>query len=279
MTAPMNRNPKNRSEDIKCFALSLVLLLIVQFLTGCAGIVSSSASHSAPPTPLRIASSSIPAAAAQTPYTVALTATGGTSPYVWSIKSGSLPTGLSLVASSGQISGVTSQVGSFPFSIQVQDSSSPAQAATQALALNVAAATTPVSITTTSLSSGQEGAAYNGTLSATGGTTPYTWSVVSGSLPTGLSLSPSTGQIGGTSTSSGTFSFVAQVKDSSSPAQTATQALSISIAATVPILTITTSSVPNGQQGTTYSSALHASGGTAPLIGPFLPVSCLLGQA
>ncbi len=85
------------------------------------------------------------------------------------------------------------------------------------------------SITTTSLPSGTVGTAYNQTLKATGGTTPYTWSVVSGTLPQSLSLNSSTGAITGTPTTSGTSNFTIQVADSSSPQQTATQALSITV--------------------------------------------------
>ncbi len=57
---------------------------------------------------------------------------------------------------------------------------------------------TPLAISTTSLPSGQEGVAYSTTLTATGGTTPYTWSLTSGALPAGLSLNASTGVISGT---------------------------------------------------------------------------------
>ncbi len=55
---------------------------------------------------------------------------------------------------------------------------------------------------------------YNRTLAATGGTTPYTWSVVSGSLPPGLSLNAATGVVSGRATTLGTFAFTVQVRDS-----------------------------------------------------------------
>jgi hypothetical protein len=62
---------------------------------------------------------------------------------------------------------------------------------------------------------------------ASGGTTPYSWSILSGSLPTGLSLS--SGSISGTPTAAGAFSFTVKVADSSSTQQTNTKALSITI--------------------------------------------------
>ena len=64
---------------------------------------------------------------------------------------------------------------------------------------------TPLSITTTSLSQGQTGVAYSATLSATGGTSPYSWSIKSGNLPAGLSLS-SAGAISGTPSAAGASS-------------------------------------------------------------------------
>ncbi len=95
--------------------------------------------------------------------------------------------------------------------------------------LNVQAAA--LSITTTSLAGGAVNVAYSATLAASGGTLPYTWSIVSGSLPGGLTLNSGTGVISGTPTATGTFSFTVQVTDNSSPGQTATKALSITVSA------------------------------------------------
>jgi hypothetical protein len=89
-------------------------------------------------------------------------------------------------------------------------------------------ASPPVAVTTTSLPNAAQSAAYNQSCQAAGGNAPYTWSLVSGALPTGLSLSPG-GQISGTPTAVGTSNFTIQVADSSVPAQTATQALSITV--------------------------------------------------
>jgi uncharacterized protein DUF4082/Big-like domain-containing protein len=89
--------------------------------------------------------------------------------------------------------------------------------------------TNPLTITTQSLSSGTVGTAYSASLAASGGTTPYTWTII-GSLPGGLSLNSSTGAISGTPTAAGIFNFTAQVADSSTPQDIATAPLSISIA-------------------------------------------------
>ena len=86
----------------------------------------------------------------------------------------------------------------------------------------------PVTVVTSSLAGGTVGSGYSQTLSASGGTPPYSWSVVTGALPDGLSLSAS-GTISGTPTTAGTANFTVQVADSAS--QTAQKALSIAVTA------------------------------------------------
>jgi hypothetical protein len=94
-------------------------------------------------------------------------------------------------------------------------------------------APTPLTVTTAALPQGTVGTAYSATLSATGGTPPYSWTLASGSLPPGLTLS-SNGSITGTPTSPGDASFTVQVTDSGSPTpQVASQALSITVAVQV----------------------------------------------
>ena len=83
-------------------------------------------------------------------------------------------------------------------------------------------------VTTTSLPAGTVGTGYSGTLAAGGGTPPYTWSITTGSLPTGLTLAPA-GSISGTPTAAGTSTFTVQVSDAASPAKTASTSLSITI--------------------------------------------------
>jgi len=84
-----------------------------------------------------------------------------------------------------------------------------------------------LTITTVSLPDGMVGEAYSATLEATGGATPYTWSVSAGNLPAGLSLNPATGEISGTPTEKGIANFTVKVTDSATPAQEATEELGI----------------------------------------------------
>src|SRR5262249_10843973 len=79
----------------------------------------------------------------------------------------------------------------------------------------------PLTITTTALPGARVGVAYSATLTATGGTPPYTWSIASGTLPAGLTLT-SAGVISGTPTAIGTSSFTVKV---TAGAQNVTQAL------------------------------------------------------
>lgn len=95
-----------------------------------------------------------------------------------------------------------------------------------------------LTITTASpLPAGVVGVPYSQTLSATGGQPPYSWSVVAGSLPTGLALAPSTGILNGTPSASGSINFTVQVSDGAQPTPlTTTKIFSLAVTATAPIL-------------------------------------------
>jgi len=118
-------------------------------------------------------------------------------------------------------------------------------------------------ITTDSLPEGNINTSYNATLFASGGVLPYTWSIISGNLPPGLTLN-SNGVISGTPTQSGTYTFTIKVTDSSNPVKTATKEFSITVNEQTQPLTITTEGLPDGIVGTEYSATLSASGGIPP---------------
>jgi Putative Ig domain/IPT/TIG domain len=180
---------------------------------------------------LSVTTATLPDGTAGTAYTqTTLSATGGVTPYTWSVPPGTLPPGLSL-SSSGVISGTPTNSGTFSFTVTVTDSDSPATTASAQLSIVVKPA--PLAVTTAGLPAATGGTAYTATLAATGGTTPYSWSVTAGSLPPGLTLNSSTGVIFGIPTVAGTYSFTVTVTDAENPAMTASAALSISVSGPV----------------------------------------------
>jgi hypothetical protein len=153
-------------------------------------------------------------------------AAGGTPPYKYKVIQGSLPKGLKFNLKSGLITGTPEFSGTSSFTIEARDSGGSAPV-TQALSITVKPDVT-LSVTTTSLKTAKVNKSYSTTLAATGGTTPFTWSVTAGALPTGLTLNPN-GSITGEATASGTFDFSVEVTDSSNPVETATSSLSITV--------------------------------------------------
>ncbi len=212
-------------------------------------------------------------------YSSALVATGGVSPYTFSITAGSLPTGLTLNPTTGAITGTPTAAGSFTFTAQVVDSTG-TSAGTTSTSCTIVIAPAPPTLTCPA-STGQVGVAYSSALVASGGVPPYTYSITAGSLPTGLTLNPTTGAITGTPTAAGSFTFTAQVVDSrGTAAGTTSTSCTIVIAPAPPTLTCPAST---GQVGVAYSSALVASGGVPPytysIIAGSLPTGLSLNPA
>jgi len=235
-------------------------LLIV--LAGChaGGLVVRSASDSDTTTlTLSIETVSLASGTAGSAYSATLTATGGTTPYTWSLASGSsLPAGLSL-SSAGTISGTPTAAGTATFTVAVVDSSSSPQSASKDLSITLSIP--PLSVTTTALADGTVGTAYAGTLTGSGGTAPYTWAMAAGpSLPAGLTLD-SSGSISGTPASAGTSSFTVTVEDSGSPQQSVSEKLSMTIGVQLSIMTVV---LPTGTVGASYTAMLAAGGGASP---------------
>jgi hypothetical protein len=185
------------------------------------GTVSKALSITINPSTLTISTSSLAAGNVNTAYSQTLGASGGTSPYTWSLSSGSLPAGLSLNSSTGVISGTPTGASTVSATYLVTDSASVTANKTLSITINAALA-----VSTASLASGTVGSSYSQTLAATGGSGTYTWSITSGSLPTGLSLASSTGVISGTPSAAATASFTVRVADGIG---TATQDLTITV--------------------------------------------------
>ena len=180
--------------------------------------------------PFKISDTSLSVAQPNVPYSVLLSAPGGVLPLSWTIASGSLPPGLMLGATSGQIAGTPYIQGSYAFAVQVMDASMPARSDTRNFTLKVGTAPDPLRISTSTVGPATVGTAYSATLAATGGTTPLTWSLSAGSLPAGLSLEGTSGRISGTPTAAGSYDFTVRVTDVAQNPQSSTAGFSVAVA-------------------------------------------------
>lgn len=139
---------------------------------------------------------------------VALNATGGLGPYSWSILGTGAP-GMRLEAD-GRLCGRPEVVGFFPLLVRAQDQTGLFD--TSLFILEVTNGT-QLLITTPSLPDGEVGVDYaTEQLNAIRGEPPYTWSVLQGELPPGLSLN-SGGILSGTPTEGGLYAFTVVVED------------------------------------------------------------------
>ena len=243
-------------------------------------LIQNGVNSSPPPIEgLSINTDAIPDGLVGSLYTKSLSVSGGVSPYTWSLESGSLPVGLSL-SSSGVLSGMPIIDGTDTFTVKVIDSDSPASTVTKEISITV---TEPpaLSIGTTSLIDGMVGEAYNSGFIAEGGVPPYTWSLASGSLPDGLTLS-SSGVVTGVPSFSGTETFTLVVNDSDSPSNTVSREFSLLITEPPP-LSIETINLPNGIVGGSYNGGFIAEGGVPPytwsLASGSLPAGLTLSSA
>ncbi|MGO8870979.1 MAG: putative Ig domain-containing protein [Acidimicrobiales bacterium] len=148
-----------------------------------------------------------------------VTATGSPVPTI--AEAGALPAGVTFA--DGVLSGTPTATGTFPITFTAANGVG--SDAVQDFTLTVQLP--PLVVASTGLAGGTVGTSYSQTLAATGGQTPYTWSIASGALPAGLSLDASTGTISGTPSTAGTATFTVRVTDAD--IATATRSESISV--------------------------------------------------
>lgn len=218
---------------------------------------------------LFIETDSLPNGTVDSEYAVKVDASGGLLPYNWEIISGSLPPGLDTDFSyennvSLGITGSPTEIGTFEFTLEVTDSSTQEQTASKQLSITIDPR--PLEITTESLKRGREEEYYIDRIDAQGGSEgDWSWSLASGSLPTGIGLidKGEFARLVGIAEEAGTYSFTVLVTDNVYPD------LNDSTEFTVIIdepqgFRITTTSLPNVTAGVFYTKQLQAAGGTSP---------------
>ena len=239
-------------------ASSTTALTVTVTATSIADPKQSGTATIAVPAAPTITTASLTAGTVGTAYSLTLSGSGGISPYSFSIATGTLPSGLTMT-SAGAITGtpMAAGAGTTNLTFQMTDSGkAPPLTATATLGLTIKAA--PAIVFPTTLAAATYKAAYTASVAATGGAGTLTYSLASGALPAGLTLSAA-GAISGTPTVVGTFPITVKAADAFG--DSATQAFSLTVS--YPALTITPPTLPTGYVGSTYPSiTLAATGGS-----------------
>lgn len=178
---------------------------------------------------------------------------GGAPPYTLSVSG--LPPGVTFA--NGAVGGTPTTAGQYTVSVTVTDSAK--TTATQTFPVSIAASA--LTITTGALPNGTVNVAYSATLSATGGSGQYSWTV--SGLPPGVTATAA-GAISGTPTTAGSYSVTATVTDTAIAVAVITASKTFAITVAVPPLSVTTASLANATVGTGYSATLGATGGVPP---------------
>jgi hypothetical protein len=161
-----------------------------------------------------ITTTTLPNGTVDTSFSAAVNASGGCGPYEWALVSGNLPSGVSAPSSntdSLELKGTPTTAATYSFTVSVKGCDGHVSEATYTVVIQSAG----VAITTTTLPNGTVGTPFSAAVYASGGYTPYTWTLVSGSLPSGISSAASSNtesfDLAGTPTAAGTYSFTISV--------------------------------------------------------------------
>jgi hypothetical protein len=153
----------------------------------------------------------LPNGAVGTAYSQTVSASGGTAPYVFSLSSGTLPSGLSLNGATGAITGTPTAAGTSTFTITATDASG--CSGSRLYEITIASTGCPViTLSPATLPPGTVLFPYSQQLTASGGAPPYTFVIAGGALPAGLFLSPS-GLISGAPQQTGLFNVTIRATD------------------------------------------------------------------
>jgi hypothetical protein len=215
------------------------------------------------PAEVTVTTGALPPALVGSAYSQLLAASGGISPYSWTISSGTLPSCLTMT-SAGVISGtpVASCVGTttgLVFKVTDSGTTTPLSGTSVALSLNVAPAPSIQLPALGLLSNGVVGTSYNVSVAASGGAGTLSYSISGGALPGGLTINAA-GAITGTPTTPGSFSFIVKASDAFGDSQTQPYTIIVNY----PPLGINPpgGALPFAFTGSSYSQYLSAGGGS-----------------
>lgn len=191
-------------------------------------------------------------------YRHGITASGGSGSYTFSVTSGTLPPGL-VLSGAGTLSGAATTAGTFTFTVTATDTDGAVDSRAFTLVVGPPG---PLAVGTFILPNpGRNDIGYSQPIVAIGGSGSYTFSVTSGALPPGLTLSR-TGLLNGAATTPGTYKFTVAISDAATGA-VVSPTYTLAVAGAVPVA-ITTSSLDNSTLGGPYAAAIEATGGTGP---------------
>jgi uncharacterized repeat protein (TIGR01451 family) len=199
-------------------------------------------------------------------YSQNFSASGGVTNYAFTNTAGALPSGLAL-SSNGALTGIPTATGTFNFTVTATDAHG--CTGSSDYALTIACPTITLS-PSDPLAGGTAGVSYSQSITASGGTAAYIFTLTAGSLPSGLTLSTN-GTVAGIPTATDGFSFTVTATDANGCTGSSNYSMSVGC----PAITLSSNSLAGGTNGVSYGQNITASGGSAPynysLLGGSLP--------
>jgi CSLREA domain-containing protein len=201
---------------------------------------------------LALSPATLPNGVQGTAYNQTLAATPASTTYSYAVTTNVLPPGLSLNSATGALTGTPTAPGNYTFVITVTGLGGCTKSQSYTVAITGTCPT--ITINPASLPGGTVGAAYNQTISATGGAAPYSFAVTQGALPAGLALDTATGVISGTPTAGGAASFRLTATGQGGCTGSRQYVLNITCAALS--INPATTALPGATRGAAYSQAI-----------------------